>query len=238
MTQRGGAGSAGNVIGAGRLLTAACVLLMAVTAAGCSGGTDGGTDKDPEPAGRTAGQICAATLDPAAAAALEEISGTDRFSELAGADEAGEPNAFDLERAVAHFDGPAAERSTCAIYKAGDTSGHPLVEIGFEPSGTFPKRGAIKKADLEDYTFYPVGTYASTRAEGSAALFFSCAAPGAKSGAAYVHASLFSTTGQFAKDSTSKERMTILTSVSRHLAAGLGCAEQARLPSRLPPASR
>ncbi|MFJ2650705.1 hypothetical protein ACIO1C_28795 [Streptomyces sp. NPDC087420] len=203
--------------------------------AGCSDGSDR-SDGDQAPPGVTAERVCDGALDATGAEALKRLGGTDRFTELTGTTDAGQPNAFSVARAAKHLHDNTALRSRCTVYKAGDKSGQPLVELDFKAASRFPGRSAVENG-ARDLTYYPVGVLAYTKEENSTSLYFRCPTRGTGSTAAetpYVNAGLFSTPAQIEGDTTSKDRMAVLNSVSRRLADELTCAGEARLPERVP----
>ncbi|WP_446040700.1 hypothetical protein [Streptomyces sp. SID1121] len=208
--------------------TGTVVLLVAV---GCSGEPDHSA-----PPGVTAERVCDGALDTAGAEALKRLGGTDRFTELTGTTEAGQPNAFSVARAAKHLHDDTALRSRCTVYQAGDTSGRPLVELDFKAASRFPGRGDVESG-ARDLTYYPMGVLAYTKQENSTSLYFRCTTTGKGNAAAatpYVNAGLFSTPAQIEGDSTGKDRMTVLNSVSRRLADVLACGGEAGLPERIP----
>ncbi|MFJ1597196.1 hypothetical protein [Streptomyces sp. NPDC088261] len=204
-------------------------------AAGCSGGSG-----DDTPPGVTAEQVCDGALDTAGAEALRRLGGTDRFTELTGTTEAGQPNAFSVARAAKHLHDEVGLRSRCTVYRAGDRSGRPLVELDFKAASRFPGRGTVEKG-ARDLTYYPLGVLAYTKEANSTSLYFRCptkgtgtAAAGTTAGTPYVNAGLFSTPARIEGGTSGEDRMTVLNSVSRRLADVLACADEAGLPERVP----
>lgn len=221
---------------AGRSLLHRCcvVAAAAVTAvAGLSACSD--DDKSPQDSATPASRICDGALDAPAVRALERLGGTDGFEELTGKTSAGQPNRFSVSRAAAHVHDDVQLRSRCTVYKSGDTSGAPLIQVDFQATDSHPTEAAVLKEDPKaELTFYPLGVYAATSDENSTSLYFACTTKGAKGTTKYVDAGIFSTSSQLKGDSTSKDRMTILNAVSRRLATKLGCADEAHLPSSVP----
>ncbi|WP_133243277.1 hypothetical protein [Streptomyces scopuliridis] len=213
----------------GRALRWAACGLVAVT------GVSGCNQKAEEDASWTpASKVCQSTLDTTAAAAPKKIAGTDEFTELTGTNDAGEPNKFSLKLAAKHLHGTTPQRNTCTVYKADDKSGHPLIDVDFEASVNHPDQAGALTTHQKDRIFYPMGVYARTDADSGADLFFRCPTKGAKGDTKYVNGSMFTSGNQLEGDTTSKDLMTILNSVSRHLAAELGCSDEAQLPSEIP----
>jgi hypothetical protein len=166
---------------------------------------------------------------------LERISGTDKFAELEGQSTAnGASQEFSLSGAAEGLHGTASERNQCTIYTAGDKSAHPLIEVDFEVATSHPdKRTALQK-NSQKTTVYSIGAYAATNANFGASLFFACSTKGPEGAKPYVKASMYSSGDQFEEEETSKDRMIILNSISRHLAEKLGCAKDASLPTEVP----
>ena len=199
-----------------------------VAISGCSDATDKG------PSGAPATQICDGALDKAAADSLRHLAGTDEFTELTGTTDANEPYKFSVERAAAHLHDQLEKRSRCILYKAEDKSGHPLIEMDFEAISDYPDQADAPKGGSKGQIIYPMGVFAVTNGNYGASLFFQCSTKGTKGLTQYVKASMFSSGDQLEGNSTSKDRMTILNSVSRHLAAQLSCSDKAKLPSGVP----
>ncbi|MFI7006762.1 hypothetical protein [Streptomyces sp. NPDC050145] len=208
---------------------------LAMVAAGCSD-----APKKDEPANRDSGvsarQVCEGALDTAAAEALTRIAGTDRFDELTGTNDAGEPNTFSLRRAVEHLHDKSTARSSCSIYKTGDGSGTPLLEVEFLASVGHPKPSGDNSD--HDKVEYRLGVYAATGPNG-ANLYFKC--PSKAEGKSsfigdtqYVKAQMYSAAGKIHGDDSSRDRMTILNSIARKVADRVGCASTAALPEKLP----
>ncbi|QIQ02362.1 hypothetical protein [Streptomyces liangshanensis] len=211
---------------------ATAVLAALLATAGCSDGSD----DDQAPPGVTAERICDGALDATAAEALKHLGGTDRFTELTGTTDAGQPNAFSVARAAKHLHDNTGLRSRCTVYKAGDKSGQPLVEMDFKAASTVPARQAVENG-ARDLTYYPLGVLAYAKEENSTSLYFRCPTKGTGSAAAetpYVNAGLFSTPAQIEGDPAGTYRMSVLNSVSRRVADELGCAGDARLPEQVP----
>ncbi|MFF1453451.1 hypothetical protein ACFVYF_35740 [Streptomyces sp. NPDC058274] len=210
---------------------------MAALATGCS--------NDPaksQPEGAitdvAASKVCDGALDASAAAALQRLSGTDRFDERVGTNDAGEPNTFSLDRAVKHLHGEYLKRSACWVYKSGDESGQPLFEVRFSASLTYPS-GSGKESE-DDRVRYHLGVYAVAGRNG-ADMFFRCPTNATTNDAYvgntnYVKAEMFSVTSKMRGDNVNKDRMMVLNSMSRKVAAKAGCASQAALPSQVPEA--
>jgi hypothetical protein len=218
-----------------RALLAAVTLVVTVGVTSCSdngSGSGNGNGKEPEAARTPASRICDGTLDKAAVAALKRLGGRDSFQELTGKTSKGEPNAFSLSRAAAHLHDGVELRSRCSVYVPGSYA--PLVQVDFKAMKDHPTKEGIKKVATYPVTFYPMGVYATTSQGNSTVLYFRCPTKGAEGDTPYVDAGIFSSVGERKEQSTSKDRMTILNSVSRRLADKLGCADAADLPPTVP----
>ncbi|WP_143079047.1 hypothetical protein [Streptomyces monashensis] len=209
---------------------AAATLLIA----GCGDDSKRG-NKEESSKGVAASTICDGTLDTEAAGALQRLAGTNRFEEGTGTNEAGEPRKFSLRNTVEHLHDEYRKRGACWVYTAGDDSGEPLLEIRFSASSSHP---SASQKESSGQTRYPLGVYANTGPTG-ADLFFQCTtkAPSKDAyigDAKYVKAELLSTATKIQGDSSDKDRMLILNSISRKLAQEAGCASEADLPTTVP----
>ncbi|MFD5796534.1 hypothetical protein ACFWIO_24000 [Streptomyces diastatochromogenes] len=216
---------------------ALCFTAIAVLVGGCSNGSGKGDRSEPN-TGVAAGKICDGTLDSSAAAALRRLSGTDRFDELSGTNEAGEPNAFSLSRAVKHLHGEYLKRSACWVYKSGDESGTPLLEVRFSATRSYPS--SSEKHSVGDRVRYPLGVYALAGPNG-ADLFFRCPTKPTSDDAAigstdYVKAEMTAHANQMRGDNVNKDRMVVLNSMARAIAEGAGCTSSAALLAQVPEA--
>ncbi|MET7434850.1 MULTISPECIES: hypothetical protein [Streptomyces] len=122
------------------------------------------------------------------------------------------------------------------MYKTGDESGKPLLEIRFSASQSYPAPSE-KDADGSKVRYH-VGLYAQVGRDG-ADLFFQCPTRAASKDAyigdtKYVKAELYSDNAQLHGDSAVNDRMMILNSVSREVAREAGCASKAGLPTAVP----
>ncbi|MFF1359330.1 hypothetical protein [Streptomyces sp. NPDC058297] len=197
------------------------------------------SDSQKKGAGVSAGHLCDASFDSHATAAVKKISGVTSFEELAGKNKYGEPNRFSLTRAHKHLGTSLSPRTQCTVYKVSDESGYPFLQIDFKKLTYTPKREVQEKqSGLQKDVFYPIGTRAWTGKEYATSLYFPCKAVEGKGAKPFVHVAMYSATNQMTSTSTSKERMTILNSVSREFAKELGCLDEARLPARLPAPSK
>ena len=97
-------------------------------------------------------------------------------------------------------------------------------------------RPAPRHSSNDEDTLFAAGFAGAEKASASprANLFFSCASDSAKGKMKYVKASMFSQGDQLTDDATQKDRMIILTSVSRALAEEVGCTSEAHLPATVP----
>ncbi|WP_406419915.1 hypothetical protein OH809_26925 [Streptomyces sp. NBC_00873] len=211
---------------------AVCAVLVATGATAC-GDDETGTE---QPKVLSASQVCDGSLGPSGAAALKRVSTTDRFTELDGTNEIGDPNAFSLPLAAKRLHDDLSDRNLCQPYKADNDSDFPVLRIDFEAraSHSDPKKVATKGAD--DLVVYPLGEFAVTHEDGGATLVFACPTEGGGESTPYVRANLTVTRGQIAPDSMEKDQMAVLNGVSRALAEELGCAAQAKLPAEVPDA--
>ncbi|GAA2770333.1 hypothetical protein GCM10010521_54130 [Streptomyces rameus] len=184
-----------------------------------------------------ANKVCDRAFDDASAGhALQRLAGTERFDESTGTGEAGESRTFSARNAVKHMHDEYRKRSACWVYRTGDDSGQPLLEIRFSASQSYPSTSG--KAAGGDKVSYSLGLYARVGRAG-ADLFFRCPTKAASKDAyigdtKYVKAELFSTASQLLGDSVDKDRMVILNAVSRKVAQEAGCAAEASLPARVP----
>ncbi|MFJ1615526.1 MULTISPECIES: hypothetical protein [unclassified Streptomyces] len=205
--------------------------LVLAAATGCSNESDKGPD------GLSASQVCDGTLTASAAAALERIGDTDRFTELTGTNDIGDPNKFSVKLAAKRLHDERGQRGQCNLYKVGNDSGYPLMVIDFEPVAKHPDSEKAKKNMDRDEIVFPLGLFAYTAGDNGAYLYFSCPTEGPEGKTPYVKADMYTSKGQMNADSTGKDRMTILNAVSRGLAKELGCAAQAQLPAEVPAAT-
>ncbi|GHJ36391.1 hypothetical protein [Streptomyces sp. TS71-3] len=216
-----------------RAVAVAATLTAMTGLSACSGNENAG-DR-PAPSSTPASRVCDGALDKLAAASLKRLGNDDRFKELTGETDAGRPNTFSLSRAAAHLHDKTELRSRCTLYLRGDTSGAPLIQLDFKAADSHPTRAAVEKAEPgRELTFYRLGAYAATSGDDSTTLYFACPTKGTEGTTSYVDASAFSSGNQLKGHSISKDRMTILNSVARHLAEKLGCADEARLPKTVP----
>ncbi|WP_405887321.1 hypothetical protein OG739_26635 [Streptomyces longwoodensis] len=199
-------------------------VVLAVSLSACSGGSGDGED-----ATLTAAQVCDATLDSPAATSLERVGATDKFKELPGTNEAGEPNRFSLKRAATGVTEGPAEQDKCTVFTSTDESDHPLIEVSFTAEQHAPTPDA--SAEPAGSVLYPIGVYAKTNAKSSATIYFRCPTRGIT----YVNASLYSAPDQTSPKTTGHDLMVVLNSASRALAKQLGCTSQADLPAQVTP---
>ncbi|QJS09655.1 hypothetical protein HKX69_09065 [Streptomyces argyrophyllae] len=208
---------------------------MALLVASCSSDPE---HEQAKTSGTTASKVCGGALDASAGQSLQNLAGTDRFDESTGADETGQPRSFSVQDAVRHLHDEYRQRPACWVYKAGDESGKPLLEIRFSASQSYP--APSDKEVNGSKVRYPVGLYAQVGRDG-ADLFFQCPTRAGSKDAyigdtKYVKAELYSTRSQLRGDSIDKDRMVILNSVSREVAQEAGCASEADLPTGVPDA--
>ncbi|MCS0605978.1 hypothetical protein NX794_32940 [Streptomyces sp. LP11] len=210
---------------------ALAVVAAALLAGGCGGGSSKDTAAAPS-SGVDASKVCGGALDSAASKALRRLADADRFDGSGGANEAGGSGTFSVQNVVGHLHDEYSKREACWVYKSGDDSGDPLLEIRFSASRTYPTASAEESA-VEGVSF-PVGVYARVGTSG-ADLFFRCSTKAPSAGAyvgdtKYVKAELFSPAGKIRGDSAARDRITVLNSVSRLVAQKAGCASEADLP--------
>ncbi|WP_330461135.1 hypothetical protein OIB37_32275 [Streptomyces sp. NBC_00820] len=208
-------------------------MAVAVLVGGCSDDSGKGDGREPN-ANMAASKVCEGTLDHSAAAALQHLSGVDRFDELTGTNEAGESNTFSLSGAVGHLHDEYLERSACRVYKSGDGSGEPLLEVRFSASVNHPPSPEAGG----DRVSYLLGVYALAGPTG-ADLFFRCPTKPTRDGAVvgdtdYVKAEMAAPAGRMRGDSVDRDRMVILNSMARSVAEAAGCASTAALPAQVP----
>lgn len=185
-----------------------------------------------------ASQVCDGTLTGPAATSLERIGDTDRFTELTGTNDIGDPNKFSLDLAAKRLHTELGKRSECSVYKADDDSGLYTLKIRFEPTASRPdpEKASRKQGSADDRSVFPLGLYAYVPEEDGASLFFSCTTKGPQGSTPYVMASLFVNKNQVDAGSTAKDRMVVLNAVSRAVAEELNCAAEAKLPAKVPDA--
>ncbi|MFY4718555.1 hypothetical protein [Streptomyces sp. LaBMicrA B280] len=213
-------------------LAAATLALLGVAACGTS---DHGT-VEPE---LTAAQVCGSTLDSSAAAALRRVAGTDRFHELPGTDEAGQPNKFSLKLAAGSLHDDASKRNQCYVTKAEDKTGYPLIQVEFSAEKYHPKADMTSGGGATGKTPYPIGVYAETHERSSATIYFACPtrAPGKDASPTptpYVRGYLFANSPKISPNTGEEDLMVILNPVARAMAKQLGCLSQANLPVHVP----
>ncbi|MDP9949663.1 MULTISPECIES: hypothetical protein [Streptomyces] len=207
------------------MLCGSLILLMATAC------TDGESGKE---ATLSASHVCDATLTPPSAKALENLASTERFNELTGTNQQGDPNKFSLELAAKRLYGEVKERNICMVYKAGDDSGIPLLKIEFEPTESHPVPEEEARTADRDRIVFPLGSYAEINGDSGANLYFACSTHGPEGTSRYVRARMYSSGGQLAPGSAPDDRMAILNDVARGLARQLACADEAALPARVP----
>ncbi|SEE59220.1 hypothetical protein SAMN05216489_07294 [Streptomyces sp. 3213] len=165
------------------------------------------------------------------------MSETTKFTEIPGSDDSGQSNMFSLQNAASTVHKDQTQRNQCVVFKAGDKSGHPLIDIDFSASRYVPKTETPESGGDSEKTFYPIGAYAQTGNTSSALLYFKCPTqdPTRASGTTpYVRASLTSAPGQISAKATGRDLMTVLNSLSGAMAKQLDCASEAALPSEIP----
>ncbi|MBT2677223.1 hypothetical protein J7E95_41860 [Streptomyces sp. ISL-14] len=208
----------------------ATVLILSVSA--CSS-----NDSDKKEPSLTASQVCDSSLDSSAAAALRRMGSSEKFTELPGTMDSGEPNKFSLKRAANTVHEDMTQRNQCAVYKAGDTTGHPLIDVDFSAVKDHPSTdGASQEAESEN-VIYPIGAYAKTHENTSAAIYFKCSTQDAgkiKEPTPFIQGSLYSTPDQISPKTTGRDLMTVLSAITRAMAKQLGCTSEAALPSQVP----
>jgi hypothetical protein len=213
------------------LRSATCAAVLIFGASACSGGDDG-----EEATSLTASQVCASTLDSSAAAALQRIGGTEKFTELPGTNDSGEPNKFSLKRAASTIHQDKTRRNQCFVFKAEDESGQPLILVDFSATKYDPTEDAPATDAGSGQTIYPFGVHAQTNDNSSALLYFECSTRGSGTATPHIRASLTSAPGQIAAKTTGRDLMIVLNAISRGMAKQLGCVSQAALPSEVPEA--
>ncbi|MBK0376731.1 hypothetical protein I3215_28330 [Streptomyces sp. RB110-1] len=203
---------------------------LIVGATGCSDDGDGGTGQTV----RSSAQVCDNALKSSGQAALKSIGGTDRYTELTGNQQNGEPYRFSTSLAAKRLHSEFSKRNKCAVYRADGENDFPLLDIEFEPRLAAPKKVSDPGAKK---LIYPLGAFASVKSKpGStyATLYFACPTQGPDGESSHVMASLFVPKAQAHPGSTPDDRMAVLNDVARGLAEELGCADEAGLPARVP----
>lgn len=204
---------------------------LVIGAAGCGDGSD----EAGQPV-RSPSQVCDATLKASARKALENIGGTDRYTELSGNQENGDPRRFSVPLAAKRLHAELPLRNKCAVYKADGKNDFPLLDIEFEAHAapSVPGKGVIAE---NGEVLYPIGAFAAVNSKPGSdytTLIFTCATKGPDGSASHVKASLYVPTEQTQPNSTTTDRMTVLNDVSRAMAGQLGCADEAALPAQVP----
>ncbi|MGW3101938.1 hypothetical protein [Streptomyces sp. NPDC001100] len=197
----------------------------------------GGGDKSTDETDLTASQVCASAFDASAAKSLQRMGNTTTFTELPGSDDSGKSNKFSLKYAASTVHKGQTQRNQCVVFKAGDKSGHPLINIDFSASKYVPKTETSESGGDSEKTFYPIGSYAQTGGTSSALLYFKCPTQDptkASDTTPYIRASLTSAPGQISTKTTSRDLMTVLNALSGAMAKQLDCASEAALPSEIP----
>ncbi|MEU1041850.1 hypothetical protein [Streptomyces sp. NPDC005907] len=143
--------------------------------------------------------------------------------------DAGEPNKFSLKRAASHLHDGTNKRSRCTVYKADDDSGIPLIQLDFKAAHQYPRPERTEQNQARNTTWYDVGVYADTKGKDSTSLYFRCTSSEGGRPTEYVNAGMFSTESKLKGNFVSSDRMNILNSVARHVAAQLKCGKEARL---------
>jgi len=219
-------------------INALAIIAAAIFVTGCSNNSDD-SDTAGQDTGAPAGKVCDGTLDPTASAALRRLAGSDRFDELTGTNEAGEPNTFSLARSVKHLHDEYTKRSACRLYKSGDNSGQPLLEVRFSASSNHPS--VSTKASSNARVSYPLGVYALVGSSG-ADLFFRCPTKATTDNASvgdtnYVKAEMSAIADNMRGNSVNKDRMVVLNSMAKAIAEAAGCASTAALSTQVPTAN-
>ncbi|WP_432150534.1 hypothetical protein [Streptomyces sp. bgisy029] len=204
---------------------------LVIGAAGCGDGSD----EAGQPV-RSPSQVCDATLKASARKALESIGGTDRYTELSGDQENGDPRRFSVPLAAKRLHAELPLRNKCAVYRADGKNDFPLLDIEFEAhaASSVPRKGVVAG---NGEVLYPLGAFAAVNSKPGSdytTLIFTCATKGPDGSASHVKASLYVPTEQTQPDSTTTDRMTVLNDVSRAMAEQLGCADEAALPAQVP----
>ncbi|MFE5178667.1 hypothetical protein [Streptomyces sp. NPDC056634] len=196
-----------------------------------------GDGKKAEPT-LAASQLCDSTLGTSAAADLEHMAGTEKFTELPGTNDFGKPNKFSLKQSADTLHNDMTQRNQCVVFKSGDTTGHPLISVDFSAVKQHPTT-TTGTSEGSDLSTYQMGVYSATHGTASASLYFKCSSRNpdqSPQSTPYVEAELVGTPDQLSGKSTGHNSMTVLNAVSRAMAKQLGCASQASLPSRVPAA--
>ncbi|MFI7502944.1 hypothetical protein ACIBVL_31610 [Streptomyces sp. NPDC049687] len=210
---------------------------MLVVASGCSDNSEQ-SETPRSSSGVAANKVCDGTLDASAAAALQRLSGAERFEELTGTNDAGEPNTFSVSRAVKHLHDNYSAQGTCWVYKTDDDSGRSFLEIRFSAAKSHPSSSAGESGD--DTVLYPMGVYARVSGNG-ADLYFDCPTKATTDDAftgdtEFVKAEMYAVAAKIQGKDVNKDRITILNSMARAVAEAAGCASTAALPTRVPEA--
>ncbi|MCS0605977.1 hypothetical protein NX794_32935 [Streptomyces sp. LP11] len=106
-----------------------------------------------------ASQVCGATLDSSAVKALQRMGGTEEFSESPGSTATEQSGRFSVKRAASTLHDEVTERNQCDVFKAGDKTGHSLIQVDFSATQDHPGLENSPGQEGEN-TFYPIGVYA------------------------------------------------------------------------------
>ncbi|WP_328308881.1 hypothetical protein OG432_07225 [Streptomyces sp. NBC_00442] len=212
----------------------AAMLAMALAIVVCCGCSD---NSEPEPKSTPAPDLCAGTLDTAAVAALRRLADTDQFIEDSGGGKHGQPRLFSLPWTAAHLHDPGIRLAECGIDKAKHDGTYWGLNLDFTAASAVPTRDQIANdfpvARYGRLTYFPTGETAYVQGDSIATLYFACRTRGNDRETPYVRAGSI-TNGHLEGDSKAKDHMAIVSSVSRRLAAELGCADEANLPTTVP----
>jgi hypothetical protein len=206
-------------------LVAVALTASVSSAAACGGSGDG---KPHHLSGRA---VCGGLLS-GDAALLRHMAGADAFTEEYPADL--EKTVRDLRKAAPEDPAqsptrvPLCDFSPAGSRLEGKPEGAFQIEFSWSPYSVKELRTLIK---LKTYTYYPLGLRSQV-ANGWAYLYFRCHMPaGANGRTGAVRATLYT---RLLRDGNTvpaqKDRLRLLNSVSRQVAAGLGCTDS-HLPS-------
>ncbi|MEE1940428.1 hypothetical protein V1L54_13600 [Streptomyces sp. TRM 70361] len=201
--------------------TAAAALFTAivlVTLPGCTG--ESGEDK-------VSAESTCGGLSNAAAAALTDITGADRFYSSSQAD------VEDFSETVPKSaeEGNKDSLTFCrASYQKGEESSSPVVRFTLSDRSEVPPPA---KEEVIGEKYFPVALQAVSDTKG-ADIYFNCRTSWAKNkdGSAVIHAELEYEISSKAGMSTLRRNMDILQHVARNVAGELGCENHGDIPER------
>ncbi|PVE12074.1 hypothetical protein Y717_06580 [Streptomyces scopuliridis RB72] len=219
------------------MVTALLTITAAGTAVGCSGDPDG-SDSTREPTGAASSPlismdaVCDGSLREEAAAALQQISGTDKF-------QPGPDTSQSMKQLVGVLvadlkeSSRKPERMLCSVSPQGSDPSARALWITFQWYKDTPPTGGKRTHSTYNTTRFAIGDAASY--DDGASLFFSCPSASGQDSQGLGLIATAGTTGLDAEPRAQKReaQVRILHSASVALAKELGCFKQSGLPETL-----